>query len=127
MEMVEAKAKAVVTRWDAMPLEKMRGGMSRRYVHSDKMMVAQVNFLKGDGVPAHRHDNEQYTYVITGALRFLFGEAQDEEVVVGAGEIVLIPSGLLHSASADMDTFELDIFNPPRRDWIEGDDAYMRT
>ena len=62
----------------------------------------------------------------SGALRFRFGEDQEEEVVVGAGEIVLIPSGLLHSASADEDTFELDIFCPPRRDWIEGDDAYMR-
>ena len=122
--MVEAKA--VVTRWDDMPLEKMRGGMSRRYVHSDRMMVAQVNFMKGDSVPAHCHDNEQYTYVVTGALRFRFGEDQSEEVVVGAGEIVFIPSGLLHSAAADEDTFELDIFNPPRRDWIEGDDAYMR-
>jgi quercetin dioxygenase-like cupin family protein len=121
------QAKAVVTRWDDMPPEKMRGGMDRRYVHSDNMMVAQVNFAKGDSVPAHRHDNEQYTYVLTGALRFRFGEDQDEEVVVGAGEIVFIPSGLLHSASADEDTFELDIFNPPRRDWIEGDDAYMRT
>ena len=118
--------RARVTRWEDLPLEKMRGGMSRRYVHSDKMMVAQVNFAKGDSVPAHCHDNEQYTYVVTGALRFLFGEEQDEEVVVSAGEIVLIPSGLLHSASADEDTFELDIFYPPRRDWIEGDDAYMR-
>jgi quercetin dioxygenase-like cupin family protein len=118
--------KAVRTRWDDLPLETMRGGMSRRYLHSDRMMVAQVNFAKGDSVPAHRHDNEQYTYVLTGALRFRFGEAQDEEVVVGAGEIVFIPSGLLHSASADADTFELDIFNPPRRDWIDGDDAYMR-
>jgi quercetin dioxygenase-like cupin family protein len=124
--MLMTTASAIVTRWDDLPLEKMRGGMSRRYVHSDKMMVAQVNFAKGDGVPAHRHENEQYTYVVTGALRFRFGEEQDEEVVVGAGEIVLIPSGHLHSASADEDTFELDIFCPPRRDWIEGDDAYMR-
>ena len=119
-------AKAIVTRWDALPLEQMRGNMNRRYVHSEQMMVAQVNFAHGDAVPAHRHDNEQYTYVVTGALRFVFGEDQAEEVVVGAGEIVLIPSGLLHSASAEADTFELDIFCPPRRDWIEGDDAYMR-
>lgn len=121
-----SEARAVVSRWSDVPLEKMRGGMDRRYVHSDRMMVAQVNFRQGDSVPAHRHDNEQYTYVLTGALRFRFGEAQDEEVVVGAGEIVLIPCGLLHSASADEDTFELDFFTPPRRDWIEGDDAYMR-
>jgi quercetin dioxygenase-like cupin family protein len=118
--------RAVVSRWDDVRLDKMRGGITRKFVHSDKMMVGHIHFNKGDGVPAHRHDNEQYTYVISGALRFLFGEAQDEEVVVGAGEIVLIPSGLLHSASADEDTFELDIFCPPRRDWIDGDDAYMR-
>lgn len=120
------KASHRVTRWDDLPLQPMRGQISRRFVHSDRMMVAQVNFAAGDSVPPHRHDNEQYTYVLTGALRFLFGEEQDEEVVVGAGEIVLIPSGVLHSASADEDTFELDIFCPPRRDWIEGDDAYMR-
>lgn len=104
----------------------MRGGITRRFVHSDKMMVGQITFQKGDRVPAHRHDNEQYTYVVSGALRFLFGEDQAEEVMVAAGEIVLIPSGLLHSASADEETFELDIFCPPRQDWIEGEDAYMR-
>jgi quercetin dioxygenase-like cupin family protein len=120
------RTSASVTRWDDLLFEPMRGSISRRFVHSDKMMVAQVNFAQGDGVPAHSHDNEQYTYVVTGALRFLFGEALDEEVVVAAGEIVLIPSGLLHSAFADEDTFELDIFCPPRRDWIEGDDAYLR-
>lgn len=121
-----SEEKAVVSRWDDIRLDKMRGGITRKFVHSEKMMVGQIHFGKGDSVPAHRHVNEQYTYVISGALRFLFGEAQEEEVVVGAGEIVLIPSGLLHSASADEDTFELDIFCPPRRDWIDGDDAYMR-
>lgn len=123
--MIEARAR--VTRWEDMPLQPMRGQITRRFVHSDRMMVAQVNFAKGDSVPAHRHDNEQYTYVLTGALRFLFGEAQDEEVVVAAGEIVHIPSGLLHSASADENTFELDIFCPPRQDWLEGSDSYMRS
>jgi len=104
-----SEPKAVLSRWDDVRLDKMRGGITRKFVHSDKMMVGQIHFKKGDSVPAHRHDNEQYTYV-----------------VVGAGEIVLIPSDLLHSARADEDTFELDIFCPPRRDWIDGEDAYMR-
>lgn len=120
------EARAVKTRWDDLAIEPMRGGMTRRFVNSDRMMVGQITFAKGDSVPAHRHDNEQYTYVISGALRFLFGEAQDEEVVVGPGEIVLIPANLLHSASADEDTFELDIFCPPRADWLDGSDAYIR-
>lgn len=118
---------AVYTRWDDLPHEAMRGGITRRYVNSDKMMVAQVYYQKGDNVPPHRHDNEQYTYVLTGALRFRFGEDQKEELVVGPGEIVFIPSGLLHSASADEATFELDIFNPPRADWLDGSDGYFRS
>jgi quercetin dioxygenase-like cupin family protein len=118
--------KATFTRWDDLPKDPMRGSMMRRFVHSERMMVGQIWFAKDDSVPAHRHDNEQYTYVVSGALRFKFGEEQDEELVVGAGEIVLIPANLLHSAHADEDTFELDIFCPPREDWIHGDDAYMR-
>jgi len=120
------EAKAVLSRWDDVRLDRMRGGMTRRFVHSEKMMIGQIHFDEGDSVPAHRHDNEQYTYVISGALRFLFGDDQQDELLVRAGEIVLIPSGMLHSAIAEEDTFELDIFCPPRRDWIDGDDAYMR-
>lgn len=118
--------KATVTRWADLPQERMRGSITRRFVHSDRMMVGEIFFSKGDAVPAHRHDNEQYTYVLKGALRFRFGEDQDDERLVSAGEIVLIPSGLLHSAEAMDDTLELDIFCPPRADWIDGDDSYMR-
>ena len=64
--------------------------------------------------------------MVSGALRFLFGEAQDEEIVLRAGEVLIIPSDLLHSAEALEDTFELDVFNPPRKDWIDGSDAYLR-
>lgn len=112
--------------WEKLPKQSMRGGIKRRFVNSEKMMIGQIWFQEGDSVPAHRHDNEQVTYVISGALRFLFGEAQHDEVIVGPGEIVLIPSGMLHSASALEDTFELDIFCPPRSDWLDGSDAYMR-
>ena len=118
--------KTVHSRWKDVRLDKMRMSITRRFVHSDKSMVAQITFAKGDSVPAHRHPNEQYTYVLTGALKFLFGEDQKEEVIVRADEIVLIPAELLHSAVALEDTFELDIFTPPRADWIDGSDDYFR-
>ena len=117
---------ALVTRWDDLPRQPMRGGITRRFVNSERMMVGEITFDKGDDVPAHRHENEQYTYVLSGALRFRFGEDQAEEVVVGAGEIVFIPASLLHSAFAEEDTVELDIFCPPRADWLDGSDRYMR-
>ena len=118
--------RAVLTRWDDIPLDRMRGSITRRFVTSNKMMIAQVSFAKGDDVPAHRHLNEQFVYVLTGALRFLLGEAQDEEIIVRSGEVILVPSNLLHSAAALEDTLELDIFCPPRADWLDGSDAYLR-
>ena len=121
-----AKKKATVWAWEDVKLEQMAGTITRRFVTSDKLMIAQINIAKGNVVPAHRHHNEQVTYMISGALRFLFGEEQDEEVIVRAGEVLLIPGDLLHSAEALEDTFELDVFNPPRADWIDGTDAYLR-
>lgn len=112
--------------WDNVKLEQMAGTISRRFVTSGQLMIAQVTIPKGNIVPAHRHHNEQVTYMISGALRFLFGEEQDEEVIVRPGEVLFIPGDLLHSAEALEDTFELDVFNPPRADWIDGTDAYLR-
>ncbi len=112
--------------WEDVELERMAGTITRRFVTSSKLMIAQVTLPKGNIVPAHRHHNEQVTYMISGTLRFLFGEEQDEEVIISAGEVLFIPGDLLHSAEALEDTFELDVFNPPRADWIDGTDAYLR-
>ena len=114
-------------RWDDVALEPMRGAITRKFVTTDKLMLAQITLKAGDSVPAHRHHNEQMTYVISGVMDFLFGDAQDQAVTVRAGEVVMIPGELLHSVTIPEDTFELDIFSPPREDWISGSDAYLRT
>jgi len=123
---MESGTGAIVKRWDEVQLDQMRQGITRRFVHSDQLMVAQIGFPAGAVVPAHRHHNEQVTYMVSGVLRFLFGDDQDQEVILRAGDVVFIPGGLLHSAVALEDTFELDIFSPPREDWIDGSDAYLR-
>lgn len=86
-------------------------------------MLARIVLRKGCIVPLHSHDNEQITYILEGALKFLI---QDQEVVVGAGEVLVIPSQLPHSAVALEDTVDLDIFCPPRADWISKTDQYLR-
>ena len=51
---------------------------------------------------------------------------QDQvEVVVRAGEVLVIPSHVVHMAEALEDTLDLDIFSPPRQDWIDKTDDYM--
>ena len=112
--------------WEGVKLDQLPGAIERRFVHSDELMIAQISIKKGDKVPAHRHDNEQWTYILKGSLEFTFGDSQDEVVLVRENEIVHIPGGLLHSVVAPEDCFELDVFSPPRQDWIDGTDAYLR-
>jgi len=89
-------------------------------------MFGEIRFKKGDTVPRHAHESEQFTYVVEGALKFWFGVEDKDVIVVAAGEVVVIPSNLPHRAEALLDTVEFDIFNPPRQDWLEKTDAYLR-
>src|SRR5438445_13860968 len=81
---------------------------------------------KGATVPRHVHVAEQITFIIDGALRLVLGADGDEIHEVRAGEVLIIPSNEPHSATALEDTYDLDIFSPPREDWIKGQDAYLR-
>ena len=117
---------ATLYNWEKIPLERLNNKISRKLITSDKIMVAHVHIKKDGIVPQHSHHNEQITYILEGALKFLLGENQDEEVIVRTGEVLVIPSNLPHSAVALEDTLDVDIFNPPREDWLDGSDLYLR-
>jgi quercetin dioxygenase-like cupin family protein len=116
-------------RWDDMPKEDLRPGIGRRLVSGDQAMVAHVYLAKGAVVPRHRHHNEQITYILEGALQFFLGDDGEEEVehVVRTGEVLVIPGDLPHRAIALDDTLDVDLFAPPRQDWLDGTDAYLRS
>lgn len=113
-------------RWDDMPAEELKPGLSRKLITSERMMIAHVYFKGGEEVPRHSHENEQITYILSGALHFWFGANGEEEVTVRAGEVVVIPSNLPHRAVALEATLDVDVFCPPREDWLAGTDAYLR-
>lgn len=109
-----------------MPKERVSDTLERRLITGDRMMLAHVYLAKGCIVPKHSHANEQLTYILEGALHFFLGEAQTEEVIVRAGEVLHIPSNLPHKAIALEDTLDVDIFDPPREDWLNQTDSYLR-
>jgi quercetin dioxygenase-like cupin family protein len=113
-------------RWDDLPREELNPLLSRRLVTGGDLMIAHVYLKKGCVVPKHAHHNEQLTYVLEGALRFRLGDDGDEVVDVSAGEVLCIPRHLPHEALALEDTLDVDIFNPPRQDWLDGSDVYLR-
>jgi quercetin dioxygenase-like cupin family protein len=98
----------------------------RRLVTGERMMLAHVYLKKGFVVPRHQHENEQITYILEGALHFWIGEDEKKEIVVRAGEVLHIPSMVWHKAEALEDTLDVDIFDPPRADWLAKTDAYLR-
>ncbi|HEY8231753.1 MAG TPA: cupin domain-containing protein [Vicinamibacteria bacterium] len=113
-------------RWDDMPREKLNDLLERRLVTGERIMLAHVYLKKGCLVPRHFHENEQLTYILEGALRFWIGEDEKDERVVRAGEVLVLPSNLPHKALALEDSLSVDVFCPPRQDWLDGRDAYLR-
>ncbi len=112
-------------RWDDLPREKVTDSLSRKLVTGERMMLAQVFLDEGCIVPKHSHENEQLTYILSGALRFWIGEDESEVIDVRAGEVLHIPSHVPHKALALEDTLDVDVFSPPRADWLDGTDSYF--
>jgi quercetin dioxygenase-like cupin family protein len=109
--------------WNTVPLEDLNPLFQRQFVVEEDIMVARVLMKKGCIVPLHSHYNEQLTYILEGALKFWI---DGKEIVVHAGEVLTIPRNMPHKAEALQDTVDLDVFNPPRADWINKTDQYLR-
>jgi quercetin dioxygenase-like cupin family protein len=110
-------------KWNDIEVESLSPAIGRQMIVGTNVMVARVLLKKGARVPLHSHHNEQVTYILEGALHFFIN---GREFTVSAGEVLCIPPHLPHEAVALEDTVDLDIFNPPRQDWIDGSDAYLR-
>lgn len=109
--------------WSQVEREPLNDKIEREMLHGDKLMLARVFMKKGAHVPMHQHHNEQITYILEGALKFAI---EGKEIVVKAGEVLCIPSNLPHEAWAVEDTLDLDVFTPPREDWLSKADNYLR-
>lgn len=117
---------AKLYRWEDIPTERLTDSLSRKLVTGQRMMAAHVYLQAGCVVPWHAHENEQFSYVLSGELRFRVGDPQDEGVLVREGEILHIPSGVPHGVVALVESLSLDLFSPPRQDWLDGTDDYLR-
>jgi quercetin dioxygenase-like cupin family protein len=113
-------------RWSDLELEKVGPMLDRRLITGQQMMLAHVYLKKGCIVPRHQHHNEQLTYILEGALRFWIGEDESRTLDVRAGEVLHIPSNVFHKAEALEDTLDVDVFSPPREDWLNRTDDYLR-
>jgi quercetin dioxygenase-like cupin family protein len=111
--------------WEKMEKETVSDTIKRRIVTGERAMLAHIYLDKGARVPKHSHHNEQITYLLEGVLKFWIGEER-EEIVLKAGEVLHIPPHVPHEAEALEDCLDVDVFSPPREDWLNGTDHYLR-
>ncbi len=112
--------------WQNVKTEQVNPKMKRQFIHGEKVMIARMEFEDGFTVPWHSHDNEQITEVIEGTLRFWFDDDENNPVDLTAGDIIVITGNRRHKALMIGKVIETDTFAPPRQDWIDGSDAYLR-
>ncbi|MEI9970445.1 MAG: cupin domain-containing protein [Terracidiphilus sp.] len=110
-------------RWTDIEPEPLNPLITRQFLVGTNVMLARIVLKKGAQVPTHHHFHEQISQVIEGTLNFMI---DGKKVTVRVGEILTIPPDVPHEVIALEDSVALDIFNPPRQDWIDGDDAYLR-
>jgi quercetin dioxygenase-like cupin family protein len=115
---------ATLHRWSEVETEQLNPLLTRQFITGDRAMFARIMLSQGCIVPRHSHPNEQITFVTEGALRFDFDDGTSR--TVNSGEVLVIPSNVPHSATALEDTIDFDIFAPPRQDWIDKNDSYLR-
>lgn len=113
-------------RWDEMEKEPVTDEIERRIITGERMMLTHVYLKKGAVVPLHSHENEQFTYILEGVLRFWLDDEESEPIDIRAGEVLHIPSNIPHKAEALEDTLDVDVFSPPRQDWLDKTDDYFR-
>ncbi|HEV7966726.1 MAG TPA: cupin domain-containing protein [Candidatus Acidoferrales bacterium] len=109
--------------WKTMEVEQLNDKLTRQMISGENATISQLLLKKGATVPRHSHRNEQYSWIVSGALKFVF---DDEEILAGAGDVLVIPPNVPHSAVALEDTVDVDIFAPRREDWIRKEDSYLR-
>ena len=111
------------TSFEKVEKENLSAHISRQMLNGEDATLARIFIAKGGIVPRHSHRSEQFSLILSGALKFFF---DDGETIVGAGEIILIPAHVPHKAEALEDTVDIDFFAPRREDWITKNDAYLR-
>src|SRR5262245_10090365 len=117
------QATAIHSRWSDIPSEQLNPATARRYLTGDRVTVARFELKRGGVVARHSHENEQVSCVLSGMLKFTLN---GQEILVGSGEVLQIPSWLEHEVEVLEDTVVIDVFSPVRQDWIEKRDDYLR-
>ena len=104
-------------RWDSVAAEQLTESIERRMIVGSKAMLVRWEFRKGAVAARHSHPHEQIVIMVKGKLRLVVGST---EILMESNDIVVIPPDTPHEARAIENTIVIDVFSPPREDFISG-------
>ncbi|MGV6845306.1 MAG: cupin domain-containing protein [Lutibacter sp.] len=89
-------------------------GFKGKFVHTKNNTIAFWEIQENAVLPEHQHIHEQTTYVVEGILELTIGK---EKKVLKAGQLVVIPSNIIHCGKAQSFCKVIDTFSPVREDY----------
>lgn len=108
---------AVKVRWEDLAREDVSPGYTRAGFRGERAQLVCSWVEPGGGAAEpHVHDFDQVMIVVEGSLLM---ELDGVEELVNAGQLLVIPAGVWHSALAvgEARTINFDLFAPPREDY----------
>ncbi|RLB76922.1 MAG: cupin domain-containing protein [Deltaproteobacteria bacterium] len=103
-------------RSDAGYTSPMDGVQMKVLVHGEKTMLCEFRIKEGKSIPTHEHPHEQTGYLVKGRMKFT---VQDSEIEVKQGDSWCIPGGTPHSAEVIEDSIVIEVFSPPRDEYLQ--------
>lgn len=97
-------------------VEMMTGVLRRTLGHGAQMLLAEFTLAAGSEVPMHSHHHDQVGYVVSGSMELTI---QDEARTCAAGDSYYIPGDVPHKAFVADGAVVIDVFNPPREDYLD--------
>ena len=81
----------------------------------EKSMVTKMLYKQTDNVPKHSHPNEQSGYVISGQYKL---KMNNNVYLLASGDSYCIPINVEHSLEIIKEGEVVDVFTPPREDYL---------
>lgn len=107
----------------AVPPFELLPGVRLRTPFGKHIMLSYVEIAEGAAVPTHQHPHEQAGMLLQGRMELTIG---DETRTVEPGALFIIPPDTPHRAVAvGGPCVALDIFSPPREDYVALQNQYI--
>jgi quercetin dioxygenase-like cupin family protein len=107
-----------------LPWEQINDRIERRVLAGRNGMIVWWKLKAGAYAAAHQHPHEQIVWILRGRMDFRMGN--ERRSMIG-GDVAVIAGNVEHEGFFPEDTEVVDIFAPPREDFLSGDaPPYMR-